>query len=151
MLKFEEYMPFATAKAAKIMNDAFNNVVLRYGLTRSQCIAMYYINSAGSTNQKDLAKQMNIRESTMTGLLDRMERDGLIERKPDKEDMRRKSISLSKKGVEELDNISHVSEEFIKEATDKIDDESIGIFNKVLDKMVESVLEWQDNKIKSIE
>ncbi|MCI5971841.1 MAG: MarR family transcriptional regulator [Anaerococcus sp.] len=151
MLKFEEYMPFATAKAAKIMNDAFNNVVLKYGLTRSQCIAMYYINSAGSTNQKDLAKQMNIRESTMTGLLDRMERDGLIERKPDKEDMRRKSISLSKKGVEELDNISHVSEEFIKEATDKIDDESIGIFNKVLDKMVESVLEWQDNKIKSIE
>src|SRR5699024_5092226 len=134
-----------------IMNDAFNNVVLKYGLTRSQCIAMYYINSAGSTNQKDLAKQMNIRESTMTGLLDRMERDGLIERKPDKEDMRRKSISLSKKGVEELDNISHVSEEFIKEATDKIDDESIGIFNKVLDKMVESVLEWQDNKIKSIE
>lgn len=151
MLKFEEYMPFATAKAAKIMNDAFNNVVLKYGLTRSQCIAMYYINSAGSTNQKDLAKQMNIRESTMTGLLDRMERDGLIERKPDKEDMRRKSISLSKKGVEELDNISHVSDEFIKEATDKIDDESIGIFNKVLDKMVESVLEWQDNKIKSIE
>lgn len=151
MLKFEEYMPFATAKAAKIMNDAFNNVVLKYGLTRSQCIAMYYINSAGSTNQKDLAKQMNIRESTMTGLLDRMERDGLIERKPDKEDMRRKSISLSKKGVEELDNISHVSEEFIKEATDKIDDESIGIFNKVLDKMVESVLEWQDNKIKSLE
>lgn len=110
MLKFEEYMPFATAKAAKIMNDAFNNVVLKYGLTRSQCIAMYYINSAGSTNQKDLAKQMNIRESTMTGLLDRMKRDGLIERKPDKEDMRRKSISLSKKGVEELDNISHVSE-----------------------------------------
>lgn len=151
MLKFEENMPFATAKAAKIMNDAFNNVVLKYGLTRSQCIAMYYINSAGSTNQKDLAKQMNIRESTMTGLLDRMERDGLIERKPDKEDMRRKSISLSKKGVEELDNISHVSEEFIKEATDKIDDESIGIFNKVLDKMVESVLEWQDNKIKSLE
>lgn len=151
MLKFEEYMPFATAKEAKIMNDAFNNVVLKYGLTRSQCIAMYYINSAGSTNQKDLAKQMNIRESTMTGLLDRMERDGLIERKPDKEDMRRKSISLSKKEVEELDNISHVSEEFIKEATDKIDDESIGIFNKVLDKMVQSVLEWQDNKIKSIE
>ncbi|ACV29248.1 transcriptional regulator SlyA [Anaerococcus prevotii] len=151
MLKFEEYMPFATSKAAKIMNDAFNNVVLKYGLTRSQCIAMYYINSVGSTNQKDLAKQMNIRESTMTGLLDRMERDDLIERKPDIEDMRRKSISLSKKGVEELNNISHVSEEFIKEASIKIDDESIGIFHKVLDQMVESVLEWQDNKIKSLE
>lgn len=151
MLKFEEYMPFATSKAAKIMNDAFNNVVLKYGLTRSQFIAMYYINSVGSTNQKDLAKQMNIRESTMTGLLDRMEREDLIERKPDIEDMRRKSISLSKKGVEELINISHVSEEFIKEASIKIDDESIGIFHKVLDQMVESVLEWQDNKIKSLE
>ena len=98
MLRFEEYLPIATATAAKAMNDAFNNVVLKYGLARSQCVALYYIDLAKAINQKDLAKKMSIRESTMTGLLDRMERDGLIERKLDEEDMRRKAISLSKKG-----------------------------------------------------
>ena len=151
MLKFEEYMPFATSKAAKIMNDAFNNVVLKYGLTRSQCVALYYIDLDGSTNQKDLAKKMNVRESTMTGLLERMERDELIERKPDKQDMRRNTISLSNIGEDKLSEISQVTEEFVKQATTKISDKDMEIYQKVLDQMVESTLDWQDRKIKSLE
>ena len=151
MLKFEEYMPFATSKASKIMNDAFNNVVLKYGLTRSQCVALYYIDLDGSTNQKDLAKKMNVRESTMTGLLERMERDELIERKPDKQDMRRNTISLSNIGEDKLSEISQVTEEFVKEATSKISDKDMEIYQKVLDQMVESTLDRQDRKIKSLE
>ncbi len=151
MLRFEEYLPIATATAAKAMNDAFNNVVLKYGLTRSQCVALYYIDLAKAINQKDLAKKMSIRESTMTGLLDRMERDGLIERKLDEEDMRRKAISLSKKGEEKYENISKVTEEYVNEATSKFDEKDLEIYQKVLDQMVESTLDWQDRKIKSFE
>lgn len=150
MARFEEYLPVATAIAAKSMNDAFNNVVLKYGLTRSQCIALYYIDLDGSTNQKDLAKKMNIRESTMTGLLERMERDGLIVRKPDKEDMRRKTISLTNKGEDKFSEISHVTKEFVKEATNKISDKDIEIYTKVLDQLVEYTLDWQERKIKSL-
>lgn len=151
MVRFEEYLPIATATASKFMNDAFNNVVLKYRLTRSQCVALYYIDLDGSTNQKDLAKKMNIRESTMTGLLDRMERDKLIERKPDKEDMRRKTISLSNKGYDKLSEISQVTEEFVNEATIKISDKDIEIYQKVLAQMLESTLDWQERKIKAFE
>lgn len=151
MIRFEEYLPIATSTAAKSINDAFNNVVLKYGLTRSQCVALYYIDLDGSTNQKQLAKKMNIRESTMTGLLDRMERDKLIERKPDKEDMRRKTISLSDRGYDKLSEISQVTEEFVNEATSKVSDKDIEIYQKVLDQMLESTLDWQERKIKALE
>ena len=151
MVRFEEYLPIATSTAAKSINDAFNNVVLKYGLTRSQCVALYYIDLDGSTNQKDLAKKMNIRESTMTGLLDRMERDKLIERKPDEEDMRRKTISLSNRGDDKLYEISQVTEEFVNEATSKIADKDLEIYQKVLDQMLESTLDWQERKIKALE
>ena len=151
MIRFEEYLPIATSTAAKSINDAFNNVVLKYGLTRSQCVALYYIDLDGSTNQKDLAKKMNIRESTMTGLLDRMERDKLIERKPDEEDMRRKTISLSNRGDDKLSEISQVTEEFVNEATSKISDKDLEIYQKVLDQMLESTLDWQERKIKALE
>lgn len=150
-MRFEEYLPIATSTAAKSINDAFNNVVLKYGLTRSQCVALYYIDLDGSTNQKQLAKKMNIRESTMTGLLDRMERDKLIERKPDKEDMRRKTISLSDRGYDKLSEISQVTEEFVNEATSKVSDKDIEIYEKVLDQMLESTLDWQERKIKALE
>lgn len=151
MIRFEEYLPIATSTAAKSINDAFNNVVLKYGLTRSQCVALYYIDLDGSTNQKQLAKKMNIRESTMTGLLDRMERDKLIERKPDEEDMRRKTISLSNRGDDKLSEISQVTEEFVNEATSKISDKDLEIYQKVLDQMLESTLDWQERKIKALE
>ena len=151
MVRFEEYLPIATSTAAKSINDAFNNVVLKYGLTRSQCVALYYIDLDGSTNQKDLAKKMNIRESTMTGLLDRMERDKLIERKPDEENMRRKTISLSNRGDDKLYEISQVTEEFVNEATSKISDKDLEIYQKVLDQMLESTLDWQERKIKALE
>ncbi len=151
MIRFEEYLPIATSTAAKSINDAFNNVVLKYGLTRSQCVALYYIDLDGSTNQKQLAKKMNIRESTITGLLDRMERDKLIERKPDEEDMRRKTISLSNRGDDKLSEISQVTEEFVNEATSKISDKDLEIYQKVLDQMLESTLDWQERKIKALE
>lgn len=151
MIRFEEYLPIATSTAAKSINDAFNNVVLKYGLTRSQCVALYYIDLDGLTNQKQLAKKMNIRESTMTGLLDRMERDKLIERKPDEEDMRRKTISLSNRGDDKLSEISQVTEEFVNEATSKISDKDLEIYQKVLDQMLESTLDWQERKIKALE
>lgn len=151
MIRFEEYLPIATSTAAKSINDAFNNVVLKYGLTRSQCVALYYIDLDGSTNQKQLAKKMNIKESTMTGLLDRMERDKLIERKPDEEDMRRKTISLSNRGDDKLSEISQVTEEFVNEATSKISDKDLKIYQKVLDQMLESTLDWQERKIKALE
>lgn len=151
MIRFEEYLPIATSTAAKSINDAFNNVVLKYGLTRSQYVALYYIDLDGSTNQKQLAKKMNIRESTMTGLLDRMERDKLIERKPDEEDMRRKTISLSNRGDDKLSEISQVTEEFVNEATSKISDKDLEIYQKVLDQMLESTLDWQERKIKALE
>lgn len=151
MIRFEEYLPIATSTTAKSINDAFNNVVFKYGLTRSQCVALYYIDLDGSTNQKQLAKKMNIRESTMTGLLDRMERDKLIERKPDEEDMRRKTISLSNRGDDKLSEISQVTEEFVNEATSKISDKDLEIYQKVLDQMLESTLDWQERKIKALE
>ena len=87
----------------------------------------------------------------MTGLLDRMERDKLIERKPDEEDMRRKTISLSNRGDDKLYEISQVTEEFVNEATSKISDKDLEIYQKVLDQMLESTLDWQERKIKALE
>lgn len=150
MINFEKHIAFATTTASKAINDSFNNVVLKYGVTRSQCVAMYYIDLAKSIGQKELAKKMNIRESTMTGLLDRMQRDGLIVRKLDNEDMRKKTISLSKKGDEKLDEIFHVAKEFINQAVRKVNEEDIEIYKKVLDSMVESTHEWENKTLKSI-
>ena len=47
----------------------------------------------------DLGRRAGLEPSTMTGLLDRMERDGLVERRPDSADRRVLKIFLTKTGA----------------------------------------------------
>lgn len=47
----------------------------------------------------ELGKRAGLEPSTMTGLLDRMEKDGLVNRKPDPSDRRANRIYLTREGV----------------------------------------------------
>jgi DNA-binding MarR family transcriptional regulator len=47
----------------------------------------------------ELGKRSGLEPSTMTGLIDRMERDGLVKRDPDPNDRRANRIHLTQKGV----------------------------------------------------
>lgn len=53
----------------------------------------------------DLAEKQGVSRPTMTGLLERLERDGLIERVPDAEDGRRFAAKLTRSGVAKLDRV----------------------------------------------
>lgn len=149
MMDFEKDIAFAISIASKSMADSFNNVVAKYGVTRSQCVAMYYISKAETINQKELAQNMHIRESTMTGLLDRLERDGFIERKVDTDDMRKKSIFLSQKGRSKLDKIEEMSMDFIDHAVEGISEEDQDKFYQLMKMMVESTTKWEKDMLKS--
>jgi DNA-binding MarR family transcriptional regulator len=46
----------------------------------------------------ELAEKAGVTRATMTGLIDTLERDGLVHREPDLADRRRLSVSLTKKG-----------------------------------------------------
>ena len=48
----------------------------------------------------ELGKRAGLEPSTMTGLLDRMERDGLVKREPDPNDRRANRIHLTQEGAD---------------------------------------------------
>lgn len=50
----------------------------------------------------DLGKRAGLETSTMTGLIDRMERDGLVERRDDASDRRVQRIHLTEKGKQAM-------------------------------------------------
>jgi DNA-binding MarR family transcriptional regulator len=59
--------------------------------------------SADAVQAKDLGEVLGIGAPALSGLLDRMERDGLIERKPDPRDGRASVIGLTNTGHEQRD------------------------------------------------
>lgn len=64
----------------------------------------------------ELGKRAGLEPSTMTGLLDRMERDGLVKREPDPNDRRAHRIHLTQGGVDAEDSATKIVSKTLEKA-----------------------------------
>ncbi|MAQ14861.1 MAG: MarR family transcriptional regulator [Sandaracinus sp.] len=69
-----------------------------FGLTGPQVTALKLLDAMGGMSLSDLSARMSARNSTVTGIADRMERDGLVERQRDENDRRVVRIRLTPRG-----------------------------------------------------
>ena len=80
----------------------------------------------------ELGKRAGLEPSTMTGLLDRMERDGLVKRKPDPNDRRAHRIHLTKEGVDAEVSATEVVSNTLEKAFSAIVEKDIETTKNVL-------------------
>lgn len=80
-------------------------VATHLGVSVNESQAISYLFAEGSLGQTELAQRMNLTTSTVTGLLDRLERRGLTQRVADPYDRRRSTVQLSEQGQAELADI----------------------------------------------
>ena len=81
-----------------------------YGLTPTQFFLLTALYEEDRILISSLAQKVALEKATLTGLLDRMERDGLTERRPDSEDRRAIIVHLTEKAEglrEELTELYH--------------------------------------------
>jgi DNA-binding MarR family transcriptional regulator len=69
-----------------------------YGLTGSQLIVLKMLGPKGRVSLSELSERIRAKNSTVTGIIDRMERDGLVLRRRSEEDRRVVLIELTAKG-----------------------------------------------------
>jgi DNA-binding MarR family transcriptional regulator len=69
-----------------------------YSLTLPQFFAMMVLENNGSCMMKELGEELGLSLGTVTGIVDRLIREGLAERFPDAEDRRVVRARLSEKG-----------------------------------------------------
>jgi len=127
--------------SSKVICDAFSERVMKLGVTRVQWIALYYLGKEEFISQKELAEKMNIKESSVARLLDRMERDGLVERVKNENDKRVTNLSLTDKGKQYRIKLLPEGEKFEKLLYKNISEEEMKIFTTVLTKMVCNISE----------
>ena len=77
---------------------AMNELLTRQGITFRQCQVLAWLALEGEQSQIELASRMNIEPPTLVRVLDRMERDGLIQRGRDPADQRRTVIEATARG-----------------------------------------------------
>lgn len=84
---------------------------------------------------------MNVQDSSAGRLIDRLERDGLIERERNNEDRRIIYIRLTEKGHKLISDLMPIGTKFNDDLVAGIEEEELMIYEKVLKKMISNVTE----------
>jgi DNA-binding MarR family transcriptional regulator len=95
----------AVRLAAKRLHEAMERWTESYGLTESrlQILTYLYFNPEHQMPLGELAAAQHLVPRTVTGLIDNLERDGLVRRVPDPTDRRSVRAKLTKAGIARMD------------------------------------------------
>jgi MarR family transcriptional regulator for hemolysin len=89
---FEESMGYWVVMTAHAFQRALNEELARHGITFCQWQVLAWLALESELSQSELADHMGIEAPTLAGILDRMQRDGWIERRSCPTDRRKKIV-----------------------------------------------------------
>ena len=93
-----------------------------FDLTPVQYAVLYCLWENNKKSPKEIAERLKLENSTISGILERMEKKGLIKRMISKEDRRFIQIMLTEKGA--------ALEEDVLAAVDEVNEEVMSVFSK---------------------
>ena len=135
--KIKELESLTAQKLFSCNSDFRRNIESLPRPTPTQMRIMEYILSKNDQDiyQKDLEDVLGIKRATVSGVLQTMEKNGLIERVIDENDTRTKKIILKKETKEIFEKQKKKFEIIEKELTKNISEDEIQTFFNIIDKM----------------
>jgi len=97
-LQLDNQICFRLYSAARLITQAYTPILSTLGITYPQYLVMMVLWEKDSQPVNDIAHKLLLETNTVTPLLQRMERQGLIVRQRGKEDKRQQIVSLTEKG-----------------------------------------------------
>lgn len=91
---------FFFSDIARFRHNLFDQFLKPVGLTHAQAFVLNYLLQSDGLTQVELAERMEIGTVTVSGLVDRLEKRGLVKRKVNPKDRRAKQVWLTQKAHE---------------------------------------------------
>lgn len=110
--------------------------------TQFQIIEYMINNNMKEVHQRDLENILKLRRATVSGVLQTMEKNGLIKRVTDLEDTRTKKIILQDTAKEMFNKKKKKMQKVEKILIKDISKEELNVFSKVLEKMKNNIEEY---------
>ncbi|MGN1378552.1 MAG: MarR family winged helix-turn-helix transcriptional regulator [Dorea sp.] len=102
-------------------------------------IRYLYENRKKDVYQKDIEKMFSVRRSTVTNLIQLMEKKGYVRRESVASDARLKKVLLTEKGIESHETIEKLIDRIEEELADGISEEELRVFYAVIRKITDNV------------
>ncbi|WP_424135728.1 MarR family winged helix-turn-helix transcriptional regulator [Roseomonas chloroacetimidivorans] len=94
----ETYLPYLLARASHEVSSSFHAALKNWGLSVPEWRVLACLTDADGLSVGQLADMALMKQPSMTKVLDRMEAEDLVRRKPTPEDRRRVLIHITPKG-----------------------------------------------------
>ena len=94
-------------QTGRSLQGEFDRFLAQHGLSQGRFLTLIVMHRTPDipANPSDLAAKVGVKPASMTGLLDGLEREGLVERVPHPSDRRKVNVRLGAKGKARLDAI----------------------------------------------
>ena len=139
-LKLDNQLCFRLYTAARLTMGAYHPYLDPLGITYSQYLVLLVLWEQDKQPVNDIAHKLVLETNTVTPLLQRMEKAGLVKRTKGKEDTRQRIVSLTKKGVEMREQAKHFPECLGADITKNAGSvEEIAQMIPTLDKLIEGL------------
>jgi DNA-binding MarR family transcriptional regulator len=96
--KLDNQLCFRLYTASRLMTQAYHPLLSEHGLTYPQYLVLLVLWEADAQPVNDIARKLYLETNTVTPLLQRMEKEGILTRQRGDKDARQMIVSLTKKG-----------------------------------------------------
>lgn len=127
-------------RVVKALQEYSSSVEKQFGITGPQLWALWELNRRGPMSLKALAERMHLDPSTVTGVVDRLQKKGLVSREADPADRRRVVLDLTPGGAMTVKSAPHPAQGQLIHALSVMDAGQVEQLNRTLQLMA-SVME----------
>lgn len=125
--------------SAHVRKSGVDEVTMMHGWI----IRYLYENREQDIFQKDIEQRFAVGRSTVTNLLQLMEKKGFVRRESVKQDARLKKVILTEKGIASQESFEDIVEHIEQELSEGISEEELHIFYKVLNQINQNVKKYE--------
>ena len=106
--KLDNQLCFRLYTASRLLSQAYHPLLSEHGLTYPQYLVLLALGEKDAQPVNDIAKRLFLETNTVTPLLQRMEKEGILTRRKGEKDARQMIVSLTRKGLALQDRLSDV-------------------------------------------
>lgn len=134
MLNFTTLWCFRLNALSRKVSRMYNNRCLEFGVTAAQSFVILDLMDHEGTSVKDMAARIQLDSPAVTGLIDRLLKEGLVERREDPDDRRSLNLYLTAKGRTLADErLAPMALEFNRFLQSLVEPDVSGLFQSSMD------------------
>jgi DNA-binding MarR family transcriptional regulator len=135
-LDLSEHLPYLINRVGSALVERFSTDALaKAQLSIAAWRVLAVLANNGSLRQTDLAEMTSIDASTLSRLITRLARDGMVKRRRSKKDSRAVAVALTAKAARAMTRLVPIAAGLQKEATRNLSRQDLATLKRVLRKM----------------